>query len=163
MTIFELGALGEFVGAILLFGSMIFVGMQIRQNTNVAKAQIFQARSDQAIEQYKFMGQPHFLDLIIKDDYGLRRKGSKGIGEIDVNELRDLPSHELYLRQISANITRIRIENNFYQYKNGFLEEEQMDTLREIILQYSKHWDAHGIQVSKGLAEEIERLKGSVG
>ena len=33
MTIFELGAVGEFVGAILLFLSLIYVGVQIKQNT----------------------------------------------------------------------------------------------------------------------------------
>ena len=38
MTIIELGALGEFVGAILLFCSLLFVGFQIRQNTNATKA-----------------------------------------------------------------------------------------------------------------------------
>ena len=32
MTIFELGALGEFIGAILLFVSLIYVGLQIKQN-----------------------------------------------------------------------------------------------------------------------------------
>lgn len=39
MTIFELGALGEFLGAILLFGSLIFVGLQIRQNTIATKTE----------------------------------------------------------------------------------------------------------------------------
>ena len=38
MTIFELGAMGELVGAILLFASLIFVGLQIRQNSNSVKA-----------------------------------------------------------------------------------------------------------------------------
>ena len=38
MTIFELGALGEFAGAILLFGSLVFVGLQIRQNTKATRA-----------------------------------------------------------------------------------------------------------------------------
>jgi len=38
MTIFELGALGEFVGAMLLFGSLVFVGFQVRQNTKATRA-----------------------------------------------------------------------------------------------------------------------------
>lgn len=32
MTIFELGAIGEFFGAMLLFASLVFVGFQVRQN-----------------------------------------------------------------------------------------------------------------------------------
>ena len=37
MTIFELGALGEFVGAALLFISLIYVGLQIKQNTSATR------------------------------------------------------------------------------------------------------------------------------
>ncbi len=43
MTIFELGALGELIGAILLFGSLIFVGLQIGQNSSSVKAAAVQA------------------------------------------------------------------------------------------------------------------------
>ena len=46
MTIFELGALGEFVGAILLFGSLVFVGLQIRQNTKATRAVSHHAITD---------------------------------------------------------------------------------------------------------------------
>ena len=34
MTIFELGALGEFVGAIAVVGTLIYLAVQIRQNTS---------------------------------------------------------------------------------------------------------------------------------
>ncbi len=37
MTIVELGAAGEFFGAILLFVSLIFVGLQLRQNTRAVQ------------------------------------------------------------------------------------------------------------------------------
>ena len=32
MTVIELGAIGEFIGAALLFASLVFVGFQVRQN-----------------------------------------------------------------------------------------------------------------------------------
>ncbi len=38
MTIFELGALGEFTAAFLLLVSLVYVGLQIKQNTKVARA-----------------------------------------------------------------------------------------------------------------------------
>ncbi|MCZ6501930.1 MAG: hypothetical protein O6945_05370, partial [Gammaproteobacteria bacterium] len=40
MTIFELGALGEFVGAIAVVGTFIYLAIQIRQNTKAMRAQI---------------------------------------------------------------------------------------------------------------------------
>ena len=41
MSIIELGALGEFIGAVLLFGSLVFVGLQIRQNTKSIRASTY--------------------------------------------------------------------------------------------------------------------------
>ena len=50
MTIVELGALGEFAGAILLFGSLVFVGFQIRHNTKAMRAQIHEQLSSGYIQ-----------------------------------------------------------------------------------------------------------------
>ena len=53
MTIIELGALGEFVGAIAVVATLIYLAVQIRQNTRsmdanrrLALAQTYQMRSD---------------------------------------------------------------------------------------------------------------------
>jgi hypothetical protein len=53
MTVIELGALGEFAGAILLFGSLVFVGFQIRQNTNATRAVSHHTITD-ALNQVNF-------------------------------------------------------------------------------------------------------------
>ena len=59
MSIFELGAVGEFAGAILLFGSLVFVGFQIRQNTNATRAVSHHTITD-AMNQINF--------AIVKDE-----------------------------------------------------------------------------------------------
>ena len=46
MSITELGALGEFVGAIAVVATLIYLAIQVRQNTGMMRAQIYQARSD---------------------------------------------------------------------------------------------------------------------
>ena len=38
MSIMELGALGEFVGAFAVVATLIYLALQIRSNTNVEKA-----------------------------------------------------------------------------------------------------------------------------
>ena len=48
MTILEMGALGEFIGAILLLLSLVYVGIQIKQNTAASRAQAI----NQANSQY---------------------------------------------------------------------------------------------------------------
>jgi len=47
MTVFELGAVGEFVGAILLFVSLIYVGVQVRQNTKTSRTESRRSSVDQ--------------------------------------------------------------------------------------------------------------------
>ncbi len=49
MTIFELGAIGEFTGAILLFLSLIYVGIQIGQNTRAIRNQAGQHLTDMQV------------------------------------------------------------------------------------------------------------------
>ena len=39
MDIMELGAIGELVGGVAVIGSLIYVGMQVRQNTQATRAQ----------------------------------------------------------------------------------------------------------------------------
>lgn len=40
MSIVELGALGEFVGALGVVASLIYVGVQVRQNTRVVRSEM---------------------------------------------------------------------------------------------------------------------------
>jgi len=47
MSISELGALGEFIGALLLFVSLIYVALQLRQNTAALRAESQRSSTDQ--------------------------------------------------------------------------------------------------------------------
>ncbi len=55
MTIFELGALGEFVGATLLFISLIYVGLQIRQNTSATRIASLHSAIESSVEFSKLL------------------------------------------------------------------------------------------------------------
>ena len=44
MNIMELGAIGEMVGGVAVIGSLIYVGLQIRQNTQVTRVQALSTR-----------------------------------------------------------------------------------------------------------------------
>lgn len=58
MTVMELGAIGEFAGALLLFASLVFVGLQIRQNNIGMKV----AAKQEMTRQYS-----DYMDTLIKD------------------------------------------------------------------------------------------------
>jgi hypothetical protein len=50
MTIMELGALGEFVGSIGVIATLVYLAIQIRQNSMATKAQAVQSTSDKMID-----------------------------------------------------------------------------------------------------------------
>jgi hypothetical protein len=58
MTVIELGAIGEFAGALLLFASLVFVGFQIRQNNLSMKV----AAKQEMTRQYS-----DYMDTLIMD------------------------------------------------------------------------------------------------
>ena len=67
MTIVELGALGEFIGAVAVLVTLIYLAVQLRQNTEAIRAQISQARSDQAQEFFLFSADsPHIPEIWAK-------------------------------------------------------------------------------------------------
>ena len=58
MTVVELGAIGEFAGALLLVASLVFVGLQIRQNNLAMKV----AAKQEMTRQYS-----DYMDTLIKN------------------------------------------------------------------------------------------------
>ena len=66
MTVFELGAVGEFVGAILLFVSLIYVGVQVRQNTKTSRAESRRSSVDQYTNMdLTIMGNPELRAVVV--------------------------------------------------------------------------------------------------
>ena len=118
MTIFELGALGEFVGAMLLFASIVFVGFQIKQNTNATKAQIRQARTD--------VKQQHLLAT------GLDEKHQNilikcGFPNPSIESLANLSEIETRQVQTIVGVQMLSLSNDIYQNELGFVDDSTLD------------------------------------
>ncbi len=153
MTLIELstilGNFGEFAGAILLFTSLIYVGIQIKQNTNATRAQIYQARTDSAQDLFLFAAGSDDINEILEEvNYG------------DTSLLDQLTplQRRKYLNFHLAN--QMRMDNSFYQYKNGFLDEEYYNhTISKVIQSQAHIWEDLGLDTTRpSFATEIERL-----
>jgi len=71
MTVIELGALGEFVAAIAVVASLIYVGFQISQSRTQMKANAAQARTDSLVSmQAAFMAIPELVEAQRKESTG---------------------------------------------------------------------------------------------
>ncbi len=90
MTITELGALGEFVGAIAVVATLAYLAVQVRQNTRMMRAQIYQARSD-ANQRYQLFvaGSEDMSEIIDKISDGQRPDAAK-LGTLTPGERRRL-------------------------------------------------------------------------
>ena len=111
MTIFELGALGEFIGAILLFVSLVYVGLQIKQNTNTNKAITAQHMADNSIQISLFLAtNPEIVEV---DGSGLNQR-----------------ARTAFFRAIFH-----QWQSNYYQQSRGILDDELLEgTINEMKL-----------------------------
>ena len=156
MSIFELsellGNFGEFFGALLLFASLLYIGIQVKQNTAVSRAQIYQARADAIQEMFIFLaGSPELADLYrtVLVDGEFDEDKLEGLSELDSQRLRYVESAH-----------QQRIDNLYYQYQHGFLDEEYWNVVEGTLPKLMKCWQALKISsVRTSFKKELERSR----
>jgi hypothetical protein len=148
MTIMELGALGEFVGAIAVVATLAYLAIQIRQNTHtmeeskrLALAQTYQMRADALQEML------------------VRASESEHIGPIITKlTLAGYPESVA-----SLDVLTPEERGRFRQWQiaqQGFLDDEYyQNSFRERVRRLAPIWTALGVTGSRrSFAEEIDRI-----
>jgi len=160
MTIMELGALGEFIGAIAVVVTLAYLAIQIRQNTHameenkrLALAQTYQMRADALQHMLVRASESEYIGPIIVK---LNLAGYPG----DVASLDVLTPEERGRFRQWQIAQQTHWDNMFYQYQQGFLDEEYYrDAFRERVRRLAPIWKALGITGSReSFEEEIERI-----
>ena len=106
----------ELVGFISVIASLIFVGMEIRQNTTAVRGATNQAISDQATELYLAIATDRNLaSLTVKLYDGVSRK--------DFDPIDDM---QLFLTVMTG---LRRVENIFLQLEDNILDERAFDRI----------------------------------
>jgi hypothetical protein len=163
MTIAELGALGELIGAIAVVVTLVYLAVQIRQNTRsmeesrrLALAQTYQMRADALQAMLVRAADSEHIGPLIT------RLTQRGYPE-DVAALEDLSPEERGRFRQWQIAQQTHWDNMFYQYQQGFLEEEYYeDSFRERVLRLAPVWRALGVSPGRrSFSEEIERLRAS--
>ena len=107
----------EIFGLISVIGSLLFVGVEISQNTQAVRGATHQAVSDQVSELY----------LEIASDERLSRLAYEMlVMNIKRNEMSTTDQMSLDFIQLMGFR---RVENIFLQYKNGILSEDAIDRI----------------------------------
>ena len=142
MTLMELGAIGEFLGAIGVIITLIYLAVQIRQNTRamdesrrLALAQTYQMRADALQEMVVNAANSAIGGIIVK----LTEQGyPENVAALDVLSAEERGRFRLW--QIAQ---QTHWDNMLYQYQQGFLDDEYFqDAFRERVARLAPTWEA---------------------
>ena len=112
-----LGNYGEFIGSIAVLATLVYLSIQIKNSTAIAKASIRQARADSGV---------HLVDMFVNSPYlpdiGLKlRDGEK------------LTESEMYRWRLYTQIWHRSQETTFLQVQEGLLDASFVEGIRTII------------------------------
>jgi len=127
----SLSEIANFIGIVSLVGSLIFVGLELRQSQKLARVDAYQTRLTEMQESQRALalsGTVALTDLISKYQ-------SEGVEAL---------SNAEYLRiRAWYRGTQIRMESQFYQWEQGFLEDSAIEaTLSAISEGAYANWEA---------------------
>jgi len=141
MSILELGALGEFLGSIAVLATLVYLSVQIRQNTKsmdeskkLALAQTYQVRSDALQMMLVHAADSEHIGPIITKLTGAGYP--EDIGALD--NLSNVERQRFRLWQIAQET---HWDNMFFQYQQGFIDEEYYrDSFRKRVKRLAPTW-----------------------
>jgi hypothetical protein len=108
MTLANLANIGEFIGGIAIIVSLIYVGLQIRQNTKTIRGSTLQQNTDFWGDLFLRLAQTELANV-----YSTGMQGHADISPITFAQFNCL-----------ARSMFLGFENQYFQYRNGILDPE---------------------------------------
>ena len=138
----------ELIALVAVIGGLIAVVMELRQTQSALRAQAYQSRALDVIAAMRVRYANPELDLLIKKFYS---------NELDIEsatpEERSLISSHFYIK-------RTDLDNEHYQFQNGFLDPDFYRTTTEReIKAFAPFWRALGIaEPRQQFTEEVDKI-----
>ena len=160
MSIIELGALGEFLGSIAVLATLVYLSVQIRQNTRtiqasekLALAQTYQMRSDALQLMVVQAADSDYLAPIITKLAGAGYPEDPS----SVDQLSEEERGRFRLWQIAQ---QTHWDNMHFQYQQGFIDTEYYrDSFRERVRRLAPTWEALNLPAGReSFKTEIEQI-----
>lgn len=117
MTIMELGALGEFLSALVVMATLIYLASEIRQTRRALLASAYQARAELQIQFGQTVFDSEYMPaILVKVDAG---------EALSAEEDRRWAAHMRSLYRMHENV--------FYQHQQGFLEAGALEASERLL------------------------------
>ena len=143
MTIFELGALGEFFGSIAVLATLIYLAVQLKQskellaeNRQIALGQMAQQSAGFNLEFQRYIGDPVRAELRTKVEAGEQVYNEKHLANFDKLSIAEKKQY----RSIQAHFS-IQIDNGLYQSSLGLIDETSRKGYERAVFQSMPYWD----------------------
>ncbi len=163
MSLIELGALGEFLGSFAVLATLVYLSVQIKQNTRsmdeskkLALAQTYQMRADALQMMLVSAADSDHIGRIITD------LTNNGYPE-DIAALDELSTEDRGRFRQWQIAQQTHWDNMFFQYQQGFIDEEYyQDAFRERVRRLAPSWKALGLSSGRqSFNEEIQDILAS--
>ena len=128
-----LGNYGEFVGAIAVVATLLYLAIQIRQNSKITEAQMFQARTQMSEERYGQIADSIYLA-------GIYSKLDTDRSRLDPSRVDQLTPEELLRLRLSEQRWLRGLDNVFHQHSLGFLPDDFLDEIKSLVRQRQPLW-----------------------
>ncbi len=116
-------------GIFALVASLVFVGMQMRQEHEIARVMIYQSRASNAAEILaSAASNPDAAVAVINTAFGDPNKPIQMDGWA-----APITAKDIYLGRLQAQSFLTLTDNSFYQYQNGFLPEDHWQSVRSTV------------------------------
>ncbi len=127
--------IAELIGIAAIVASLVFVGLELRQTQSALIASTYQARAFEAMSSSRDLADSEYIGPILAT-----------IDIEDEQSLDSLSSEEIWrLRQYYVS-RMVDLDNEFYQYQNGYLDEEFFEgQFKRSVARNAKGWRALGI------------------
>ncbi len=159
-TIQMLGSLGEFVGAIAVVATLVFLAVQVRysrqateantqsieRSQRLAVAQTYQARAQMAIETFRAHSESDYLaPILVKFE-------EDGLEALTPEERFRLYGHEM--------CNQLHFDNMHFQFEQGFVDDEYYSgVFKRVVGANATKWKQLGpFAARQSFREEVERI-----
>ena len=140
--------LAELIALMAVVGGLVAVVIELRQTQSALRAQAYQTRALDVIDTMRELATDPVPAMLMRD-------------YLDGNLTVDSASpEELSQLRILFYMRRTDLDNEHYQFQNGFLDQDfyRTTTVREIKA-YAPYWRAFGIpEPRQSFTEEVERI-----
>jgi hypothetical protein len=138
-----LGNYGEFVGAIAVVATLVYLAVQIRQNTRSMDESRKFALVDSYVRRNDVMERALMQTAVSEDMAQILNQYYEG----GIESLTPLQKTRLTFWERARHV---RIESQFFQHQQGFLDDEYYENqFKSVVRRAAPRWTELGIQIER--------------